>query len=107
VHHGNGAATEPRRYQLIRHRGPITERAFEVTFPDPGAQAHACTFGQVRDGSRRTMDAVTAERFLNTYHNGSPPPSPDVAEDLASLMLAADRVPAGAAEPARRIRCEG
>jgi hypothetical protein len=53
------------------------------------------------------MDAVTAERFLNTYHNGSPPPSPDVAEDLASLMPAADRVPAGAAEPARRIGCEG
>jgi hypothetical protein len=60
------------------------------------------------EGSRRTMDAVTAERFLNTYHNGSsPPPSPDVAEDLASLMLAAARVPAGAAELARRIRCEG
>jgi hypothetical protein len=59
------------------------------------------------EGSRRTMDAVTAERFLNTYHNGSPPPSPEVAEDLASLMLAADRVPAGAAELARRIRCEG
>lgn len=53
------------------------------------------------------MDAVTAERFFNTYHNGSPPPSPEVAEDLAGLMLAADRVPAGAAELARRIRCEG
>jgi hypothetical protein len=24
------------------------------------------------DGSRRTMDAVTAEGFLNPYHNASP-----------------------------------
>jgi hypothetical protein len=47
------------------------------------------------------MDPVTAERFLNTYHNASPPPSLDVSEDLASFMLAADRVPAEAAELAR------
>jgi hypothetical protein len=50
------------------------------------------------EGSRRTMDPVTAERFLNSYHNAGPPPSPDVPEDLASFMLAADRVLAGAAE---------
>jgi len=53
------------------------------------------------EGSRRTMDSVTAERFLNTYHNASPPPSPDVPEDLTSFMLAADRVLAEAAELAR------
>jgi hypothetical protein len=47
------------------------------------------------------MDSVTAERFLDTYHNASTPPSPDVPEDLASLMLAADRVLAEAAELAR------
>ena len=47
------------------------------------------------------MDSVTAERFLNTYHNASPPPSPDVPEDLTSFMLAADRVLAEAAELAR------
>lgn len=47
------------------------------------------------------MHSVTAERFLNTYHNAGPPPSPDVPEDLASSVLAADRVPAGSAEPAR------
>jgi hypothetical protein len=45
------------------------------------------------EGSRRTMDSVTAEQFLNSYHNSSPPPSPDVPEDLASFMLAADHPP--------------
>jgi hypothetical protein len=53
------------------------------------------------EGSRRTMDSVTAERFLNAYHIAGPPPSPDVPEDLASFVLAADRVPAEAAELAR------
>jgi hypothetical protein len=47
------------------------------------------------------MDSVTAERFLNSYHNASPPPSPDVPEDVASFILAADRVLAEAAELAR------
>ena len=47
------------------------------------------------------MDSVTAERFLNTYHNASLPPSPDVPENLTSFMLAADRVLAEAAELAR------
>ena len=32
-------------YQLIRQPGPITGRTFEITFPDPGAQAYAFTFG--------------------------------------------------------------
>ena len=30
---------------LIRQRGPITERTFEITFPGPGAQAYCFTFG--------------------------------------------------------------
>jgi hypothetical protein len=42
---GNGTVTEPRLYQLIRQSGPVTERTFEITFPDPGAQAFAFTFG--------------------------------------------------------------
>ena len=42
---GNGTATEPRLYQLIRQRGPVTEHTFEITFLDPGAQAYAFTFG--------------------------------------------------------------
>ena len=59
---------------------------------------------------------MTAERFVNTCHNASPPPSPDVPADLASFLLTADRVLAEAAKPARvlaraarnvrRIRCE-
>jgi hypothetical protein len=42
---GNGTVTEPRLYQLIRQNGPVTERTFEITFPDPGAQAFSFTFG--------------------------------------------------------------
>jgi hypothetical protein len=44
---------------------------------------------------------MTTERFLNTYHNASTAPSPDVPADLASFMLAADPVLAEAAELAR------
>ena len=42
---GGGTVTEPRLYQLLRQPGPITDHTFEITFLDPGAQAHAFTFG--------------------------------------------------------------
>jgi thiol-disulfide isomerase/thioredoxin len=42
---GNGTVTEQRLYQLIRQRGPVTERTFEMTFLDPGVQVYAFTFG--------------------------------------------------------------
>jgi len=42
---GNAILTQQRTYQLIRQPGPITERTFEITFPDPGAQAYCFTFG--------------------------------------------------------------
>jgi hypothetical protein len=42
---GTGMVTEPRLYQLVRQHGPVTERTFEITFLDPGAQAYAFTFG--------------------------------------------------------------
>ena len=42
---GDGTIAEPRLYQLIRQPGLITERTFEITFLDPGAQAYAFTFG--------------------------------------------------------------
>ena len=42
---GNGTATEPRLYQLIRQPGPVSERTFEITFVDPGIHAYAFTFG--------------------------------------------------------------
>jgi thiol-disulfide isomerase/thioredoxin len=42
---GNGTATEPRLYQLIRQRGPVTEHTFEITFLDLGVRAYAFTFG--------------------------------------------------------------
>ena len=42
---GDGTATRPRLYQLVRQRGPVTARTFEITFHDPGVQAFAFTFG--------------------------------------------------------------
>jgi thiol-disulfide isomerase/thioredoxin len=42
---GTGTITQPRLYQLIRQPGPITDHTFEITFPDPGVQAYAFTFG--------------------------------------------------------------
>jgi hypothetical protein len=42
---GNGTLSQQRVYQLIRQAGPITDRTFEITFPDPGAQAYCFTFG--------------------------------------------------------------
>jgi len=42
---GNGTLTQQRTYQLIRQPGPITDRTFEITFLDAGAQAYCFTFG--------------------------------------------------------------
>ena len=42
---GNGTLTQQRAYQLIRQPGPVTDRTFEITFVDPGAQAYCFTFG--------------------------------------------------------------
>jgi thiol-disulfide isomerase/thioredoxin len=42
---GTGTLTEPRLYQLVRQRGPVTDRTFEITFAEPGVQAFAFTFG--------------------------------------------------------------
>jgi hypothetical protein len=32
-------------YQLIRQRGPVTERLFEIEVEEPGMQGFAFTFG--------------------------------------------------------------
>lgn len=42
---GNGTVTGQRLHQLIRQPGPVTDRTFEITFHDRGAQAYAFTFG--------------------------------------------------------------
>ena len=43
--HGSGTLAEQRLYQLVRQHRPVTERTFHITFPDPGAEAYAFTFG--------------------------------------------------------------
>jgi thiol-disulfide isomerase/thioredoxin len=42
---GNGTVSDQRLYQLIRQPGLITDHTFEITFPEPGVQAYAFTFG--------------------------------------------------------------
>jgi thiol-disulfide isomerase/thioredoxin len=42
---GNGTVAGQRLHQLIRQPGPVTDRTFEITFLDPGAQVYAFTFG--------------------------------------------------------------
>jgi cytochrome c biogenesis protein CcdA/thiol-disulfide isomerase/thioredoxin len=42
---GNATVQEHRLYQLIRQKGPVEDRTFEIEFLDPGVQAFAFTFG--------------------------------------------------------------
>lgn len=42
---GEGTLSEPRMYQLVRQRGAVRERTFEITFDGPGVRAYVFTFG--------------------------------------------------------------
>jgi hypothetical protein len=42
---GAGEVREPRLYQLIRQKGQIQDRTFEIEFLDPGVRAFVFTFG--------------------------------------------------------------
>jgi thiol-disulfide isomerase/thioredoxin len=42
---GDGTATAQRLYQLVRQRGPIADRTFEITFVDPAIATYVFTFG--------------------------------------------------------------
>jgi thiol-disulfide isomerase/thioredoxin len=42
---GRGAVAQQRLYQLVRERGSITDRTFEITFDAPGVEAYCFTFG--------------------------------------------------------------
>ncbi len=42
---GAGEIQEPRLYQLIRQKGRVKDRTFEIEFLDPGVQAFSFTFG--------------------------------------------------------------
>jgi len=42
---GTGEIREPRPYQLIRQKGQVADRTFEIEFLDPGVQAFSFTFG--------------------------------------------------------------
>ena len=42
---GNGTVTGYRLYQLIRQKGAVEDRTFQIEFLDPGVQAFAFTFG--------------------------------------------------------------
>jgi thiol-disulfide isomerase/thioredoxin len=42
---GNGTLSQQRLYQLIRQRGSITDRTFEISYGGAGAEAYCFTFG--------------------------------------------------------------
>lgn len=42
---GRGVIRGEHLYQLVRQRGPVRERTFEIRFDAPGARAYAFTFG--------------------------------------------------------------
>jgi len=42
---GQGTVSQQRLYQLVRERGSITDRTFEITFLAPGVEAYVFTFG--------------------------------------------------------------
>jgi thiol-disulfide isomerase/thioredoxin len=42
---GGGTVIETRLYQLVRQRGPIVDRTFEISFGEPGVEAYVFTFG--------------------------------------------------------------
>ncbi len=42
---GSGEVREPRLYQLIRQKGRIQDRTFEIEFLDPGVEVFSFTFG--------------------------------------------------------------
>jgi thiol-disulfide isomerase/thioredoxin len=42
---GRGTLVQPRLYQLIRERGSVADRTFEITFLAPGVEAYCFTFG--------------------------------------------------------------
>jgi thiol-disulfide isomerase/thioredoxin len=42
---GSGEVRAPRLYQLIRQKGPVRDRTFEIDFLDPGVHAYVFTFG--------------------------------------------------------------
>jgi thiol-disulfide isomerase/thioredoxin len=42
---GHGTLSQQRLHQLIRERGSIADRTFEITFLAPGVEAYAFTFG--------------------------------------------------------------
>ena len=42
---GNGVLRDGRMYQLVREHDRVRERALEITFLEPGAEAYAFTFG--------------------------------------------------------------
>ena len=42
---GEGTLDEPRMYQLVRQRGPVRERLFELHLQGAGTRAYVFTFG--------------------------------------------------------------
>jgi hypothetical protein len=53
---GHGTLVQPQFCQLIRQRGSITDRTFDITFLAPGVEAYVLTFGEPPTRLRRKAD---------------------------------------------------
>jgi Thioredoxin like C-terminal domain len=42
---GRGTLSSSRMYRLVRRRGAVRERTFEITFSDPGVRGYVFTSG--------------------------------------------------------------
>jgi Thioredoxin like C-terminal domain len=56
---GNGLAIEPRLYQLIRQRGRIEDRTFEITFSSRGSRPACSRSARKREAEDRAKAEVT------------------------------------------------
>jgi thioredoxin family protein len=68
---GNGILPQQRVYQLICQPGPITDHTFEITFPDPGAQAYCAS---PSDKSREKPKSSAAKRWPPGSSSATRPP---------------------------------
>src|SRR5262245_58969940 len=86
-------------------RSSASSRSCRVMTPRsrPPASMSGWSRRRRRPDDRKGFDRMVDERFLNSYHNASTPPSPDVPPEIREFMLAADRVLAQAAELARVV----
>ena len=67
---GDGTVSEPRMYQLVRQRGAVAERTFEITFLDPGVARLRLHLRLTEEltYNRMVVDELTDEEVDRLFH---------------------------------------